>query len=103
VENEVFQPTPLSYTAAEGGGNVSTNQMPNIELNCAPIEVVSNTTCSTQELEPSVIPYIANQPVDSQLWNGNFCPTSIFGMNKYLEGDARNINCLLHRIAALIR
>ena len=65
VENEVFQPTPLSYTTAEGGENVSTNQVPNIELNCAPIEVASNTTYSTQELEPSVIPYIANQPVDS--------------------------------------
>jgi len=24
-------------------------------------------------------------------------------MNEYLEGDARNINCSLHRIAALIR
>jgi len=103
VENEIFQLTPLSYTTAEGEENVSTNQVPNIELNRAPIEAVSNNTCSTEELEPSVIPYTANQPVDSQLWNGNFCPISIFGMNKYLEGDARNINCSLHRIAAFIR
>jgi len=67
VENEIFQPTLLSYTTAEGGENVSTNQVPNIELNCAPIEMAPNITCSTQVLEPSVIPYTAKQPVDSQL------------------------------------
>jgi len=100
VENEVFQPTPLSYATGE---NVSTNQVPNVELNRAPIEAASNNTCSTQGLEPSVIPYTANQPADSQLWDGNFCPISIFGMNEYLEGDARNINCSLHRISAFIR
>ena len=103
VENEVFQPTPLSYATAEGGENVSSNQMPNVELNHAPIEAASNNTCSTQGLEPSVIPYIANQPADSQLWDGNFCPISIFRMNEHLEGDARNINCSLHRISAFIR
>ena len=103
VENEVFQPTPLSYATAKGGENVSTNLAPNVELNRALIEAASNNTCSTQGLEPSVIPYTANQPVDSQLWDGNFCPISIFRMNEYLEGDARNINCSLHRIAAFIR
>ena len=72
-------------------------------MNCAPIEAASNNTYSTQGLEPSVIPYTANQPADSQLWDGNFCPILIFRMNKYLEGDARNINCSLHRIAAFIR
>jgi len=100
VENEVFQPTSLSYAIRE---NVSTNLTPNIELNRAPIEAASNNTCSTQGLEPSIIPYTANQPADSQLWDGNFCPISIFRINEYLEGDARNINCSLHRIAAFIR
>ena len=52
VENEVFQPTPLSDATAEGGENVSTNLAPNVELNRAPIEAASNNTCSTQGLEP---------------------------------------------------
>jgi len=59
VENEVFQSSPLSYATGE---YVSTNQASNVELNRAPIEAASNNTCSTQGLEPSVIPYTANQP-----------------------------------------
>jgi len=37
------------------------------------------------------------------LWDGSFCPISIFGVNKYLEGDAKNIACSLYRIAVFIR
>jgi len=37
------------------------------------------------------------------LWYGNFCPIFIFEINKYLEGDAKNITCPLHRIVALVR
>jgi len=37
------------------------------------------------------------------LWDGSFCPISIFGINKYLKGNAKNITCLLYRMAAFIR
>jgi len=39
----------------------------------------------------------------SLLWDGSFCPISIFGINEYFEGDAKNIACPLYRIAAFIR
>jgi len=32
-----------------------------------------------------VIPYQANQSVDPQLWNGNFCPISLFEVDEYLK------------------
>jgi len=56
-----------------------------------------------QSLQSLVIPYVDNTSTDSQLWDGNFCPISIFGMDKYLEDDARNIICLLHRIVMFIK
>jgi len=41
--------------------------------------------------------------VNSQLWDGNFYSISIFGMNEYLEDDAKNITCSLLRIVVFIR
>jgi len=37
------------------------------------------------------------------LWNGSFFPISLFGMNKYSEGDTKNIICSLLRIAVFIK
>jgi len=37
------------------------------------------------------------------LWDSSFYPISIVGMNKYLEGNAKNITYLLYRIVAFIR
>jgi len=56
-------------------------------------------------LEPLVIPYQANQPADPQLWDDNFSPISLFGIDKFLTSDAKNIvgNCSLLRIAAFIK
>jgi len=34
------------------------------------------------------------------LWNRSFYPISIFQVNKYLEGDTKNIACSLYRIFA---
>ena len=52
--------------------------------------------CKPQGLKISTIPYSVNQPTDPQLWDGSFCPISIFSMNKYLEDNAKNITCLLY-------
>jgi len=55
------------------------------------------------DLESSAIPYQANQPVDLQLWDGNFSSISLFGTDKFLNGDAKNIACSLQRIAIFIK
>jgi len=54
-------------------------------------------------MEPSVIPCAINQPADPQLWNGNFCSISLFGMNEYLEDNTKNITCSLLRMIVFIR
>jgi len=65
--------------------------------------MVSNDTYIFQGMEPSVIPYAINQPVDPQLWDSNFCPISLFEMNEYLEDNTKNITCSLLRMVAFIR
>jgi len=62
-----------------------------------------NDIYTSQGLELSVILYTINQPANPQLWNNKFCPISLFGMNKYLEDDAKNIIYSLLRIVAFIR
>jgi len=37
------------------------------------------------------------------LWDGRFCPISIFKVNEYLEEDVKIIVCSLYRITAFIR
>jgi len=75
------------------------------DLVYVPHGIDTNNTLSSPSLEPLVIPYQANQPADPQLWNGNFSPISLFGINKFLTSDAKNIvgNCSLLRIAAFIK
>jgi len=65
--------------------------------------MVTNNIVTSQGPELLVISYTVNQPADPQLWNSNFCPISIFGINKYLEVNVKNITCSLHRIVTLIR
>jgi len=43
----------------------------------------SNNMFPPQGMEPLVIPYSINQPVDPQLWDSNSCPVSLFRTNKY--------------------
>jgi len=54
-----------------------------------------NFTTTPTNLEPSAIPYQANQSVDPMLWNGNFSSISLFSTVKVLERDAKNIACSL--------
>ena len=46
---------------------------------------------------------ITNQPVDPQLWDSNFCPISLFGIDEYLEDNTKNITCSPLKIMAFIR
>ena len=60
------------------------------------LQLTNVNMCESQELEPSTIPYTVNQLADLQLWDSSFCPISIFGINNYLKGDAKNIIYLLY-------
>jgi len=62
-----------------------------------------NYSVSPPDLEPSAISYQANQPTDQQLWDRDFNSVSLFGTDKFLAGDAKNIACFLQRIATFIK
>jgi len=62
-----------------------------------------NPAATSANLEPSAIPYQANQPADPTLWDGSFSSISLFGTIEALEGDAKNIACSLQRIATFIK
>ena len=100
---QVDQDPSLSYAMIKGEENNYTNPAPIVEPTHVSHEVAPNNTSTTHGLQPTAIPYAVNQPVDPQLWDSNFCPISIFGMNECLEDDAKNITCSLLRIAAFIR
>ena len=78
-QNEVITPDPVTYLTG------------------------ANFTMNPVNLEPSTIPYQANQPMDPMLWDSNFSSISLFGTIKVLEGDAKNIVCSLQRIAIFIK
>ena len=58
--------------------------------------VEMNYENTSQGLDPWVIPYQANQSVDPQLWNGNFCPIFLFEVDEYLKD-------FFFRLAAFIK
>jgi len=75
--------------------NNSANMVIAIELMLVSYTMEINNMCTSQGLESLAIPYSVNQPVDSQLWDSNFYPISIFEIDEYLEDDAKNIICPL--------
>jgi len=54
-------------------------------------------------MEPSVIPYQANGPADPNLWDGNFAPISLFGIDKFLKDNAKNIACFLQKMVVFFK
>jgi len=74
-----------------------------VKLTLDPHRILINNTCIPQGLESLAIPYLANQPADSQLWDSNFCLISLFRIDKYLKGDAKIIICSLLKMTAFIR
>jgi len=71
-----------------------------IHVPCA-IEI--NNINASQSIELLAILYMDNQPVDLQLWDSNFCPISLFRIDKYLEGGTKNIICSLLRMVVFIK
>ena len=88
-------------------GLYSSSPNPNTLQTPSQNEAASNNTTpsdlSTVPVTPSAIPYEANSPADPNLWDGHFGSVSLFGTNKFLQSDARNISCSLIRIAQFIR
>jgi len=74
-----------------------------VEPTLNPHRMVISNTYVPQDLESLAIPYLANQPADPQLQDSNFYLISLFEINEYLEDNAKNITCLLLRMAAFIR
>ena len=93
----------LSYASPKIGKTNLANEAVIENSMLEPHESGVDNTYTSQSLELAAIPYSANQSVDSLLWNGNFCPISIFGINKYLDSNAKNIICLLYRMTIFIR
>jgi len=58
---------------------------------------------STLPVLLSTIHYEANAPANSNLWDGYFGATSLFGTNKFLLNDAQNISSSLICIAEFIK
>jgi len=75
--------------------NNSANMVIAIKLMLVSYTMEINNIYALQSLESLAIPYSAKQPVDSQLWDSNFYPISLFEIDEYLEDDAKNIICLL--------
>jgi len=63
----------------------------------------NNNMSFFQSLKPSIILYQANQLADLQLWDGNFCSISLFDIDKYLAGNAKNVIYFLLRMATFIK
>ena len=93
----------LFYATPKIGDSNNVKKTIAIENTLEPYSLVTNNMYKHQGLDSSAILYLINQLTELQLWNGSFCPIFIFGMNEYLEGDAKNIVCSLYRIAAFIR
>ena len=67
------------------------------------VENMDTHMSQPQVLETSSIPYLINQPVDPNLWDGSMYSISIFGLNKLLDTDVHNIAISLQRIVLYIR
>ena len=64
---------------------------------------IDSNTVSPPVLEPSIIPYQANQPIDPLLWDGNFSAISLFGTEEFLNSNTKNIAYSLQRMANFIK
>jgi len=76
---------------------------PAVESIHIPHTVEINCENTSQGLKPLIISYQANQPVDLQLWDGNFCLIFLFGIENCLEGNTKNVTCSLLRITIFIK
>ena len=65
-------------------------------LKSTSVQYVDNVIINIQ------LPYNLNNPIEPELWGGNFHPISLHGFIKYLTSDTKNIRNLLNCIAKYI-
>jgi len=80
-----------------------TTFLPLPRTNSSPLHPLVSTNEPIPNIEPSVIPYQTNGPADPNLWDGNFSPISLLGVDEFLNGDAKNMACSLQRMAIFIK
>jgi len=68
-----------------------------------PQDNYTNNMLTSSNLKSLAIPYQVNQPTNLLLQNSNFVLISLFGVNKYLTSNIKNITCFLQRIATFIK
>jgi len=97
----------LFYTNPEvGESNIISKAIGSRNTPSSHRESVNNTdidTCLIQEFDSSFIPYSENKLVKPKSWNGDALPISLFGTNKFIEINLKNISTLLLRMADFIR
>jgi len=98
MEEDISPPPPnqlqKQIPEAEAIPSQTMSSLHSVEYNT--IEPCPNT-------EPTAIPYQTNGPADPNLWDGNFTPISLLGVDEHLNGDAKNISCSLQRIAIFMK
>jgi len=102
VKNGKVQHFFLSYTSLKNITLETMNMKPAVKHVHIPYILKTNNTF-VLGLELLVILYQANQPADPQLLNSNFCSILLFGIDKYLAGNAKNIICPLLRMGMFIK
>jgi len=103
VKSGEVQSPSLSYAPLKEMMPDTTSMGPAVEPMHIPHAMEIDCENVSQGLEPLVIPYQADQPVDPNLWDGNFCPISLFSVDNYLEGDTKNVTCSLLRMVTFIK
>lgn len=93
----------MSYATSKIEESNNTNKAKALESVSEPHSISAINMYDPHGLESSAILYIINQSADPQLWDGSFCPISLFRVNDYLENNTKNIACSLYRIIVFIR
>ena len=97
-KGELQDPPSLSYVPLE-----TVPLEPVDDLVYVPHGIDTNNTLSFISLESFVILYQVNWLANLQLWDGNFSPISLFGINEFLTSDVKNIVYFLFRIATFVK
>lgn len=99
IEDNIFPPPPNQLQDQSGKIEVVISHTP---LNL-PQPSDDNTVSLNSSIELSVIPYQINSSTDPNLWDGKIALILLLSVNKFLNGNAKNISCSLQRMAIFIK
>ena len=102
MDMDELNPLPLANDTLSPQKNYLANTQTSANTLCPDMHA-DNIHNPADLFSPEVIPYDPSAPADPSLWDGQFNPISLFGTDKLLIGDAKNVSCSLHRIAVFIK